>query len=139
MSKGVQIAIATLSIFGGIAWLVVAQSGGEGTFRYYASVGDFLEQPHVTSGKQGSRVHGFVHAGSIAQNLPDGYVDFAISDDSAGVLDVRYQGIDLPDLFREGAEVVVEGHYARGVFVADRVMAKCPSKYEAREEAPAEV
>ena len=139
MRKGAQIAIATLSIFAGIAWLVAAQGGGEGTFRYYANVGEFLSQPYAPSGLQGSRVHGFVHTGSIARNLPDGYVDFSISDDSEGLLAVRYQGIDLPDLFRDGAEVVVEGHYAEGVFVADRVMAKCPSKYEAREEAPAEV
>ncbi len=139
MGKGAQIAIATLTVFAGIAWLVAAQSDGEGTFLYYSKVGDFLAQPQAASGLQGSRVHGFVRAGSIAKNLPDGYVDFAISDDSQGLLEVRYQGIDLPDLFRDGAEVVVEGRYANGVFTADRVMAKCPSKYEARDEAPAEL
>lgn len=38
----------------------------------------------------------------------------------------------LPDTFDEGAPVVVEGYYraAKGIFDANVVMAKCPSKYE---------
>jgi cytochrome c-type biogenesis protein CcmE len=48
------------------------------------------------------------------------------------VLAVRYLGIDVPDMFKDGAEVVVEGHFASGTFLAERVMAKCPSKYEAK-------
>jgi len=48
------------------------------------------------------------------------------------VLPVRFLGIDVPDLFKDGAEVVVEGHFASGTFLAEKVMAKCPSKYEAK-------
>ena len=65
-----------------------------------------------------------------------GHVDFEIAD--AGdprALPVRYQGIDMPDLFGDGAEVVIEGSIHQGVFLAERVMAKCPSKYEATTEA----
>ena len=36
-----------------------------------------------------------------------------------------------------GAEVVVEGRFEDGRFLAQRVMAKCPSKYEAAPEAEA--
>ena len=46
-----------------------------------------------------------------------------------------------PDLFKDGAEVVVEGHleqrHGDTVLVADNVMAKCPSKFQARAEAEA--
>ena len=43
---------------------------------------------------------------------------------------MRYLGIDVPDLFRDGAEVVVEGRASQQAFEAQRVLAKCPSKYE---------
>jgi cytochrome c-type biogenesis protein CcmE len=77
-------------------------------------------------------VHGFVLEGSIAKDLPAGHVDFAIRDDRGTTLPVRLAGIELPDLFRDGAEVVVEGRLEGERFVAQQVLAKCPSKYEAQ-------
>ena len=140
MGKGAQIAIAVVSVFAGLAWLVGTQSDGTGTFRYYATVADYVDEgAQASDSPRGSRVHGFVLQGSIVKNLPQGYVDFVIHDESQAQLRVRYDGIDIPDLFKDGAEVVVEGRLADGRFVADRVMAKCPSKYEAREEPGAEV
>jgi len=49
---------------------------------------------------------------------------------------VAYPGIK-PAMFAEGREVIVEGNVeSGGVFHADTLMTKCPSKYEA--EQPAE-
>ena len=48
-------------------------------------------------------------------------------------LPVKYEGQALlPDTFKDGSPVVLEGHYKAddGVFVAEVVFAKCPSKYE---------
>jgi cytochrome c-type biogenesis protein CcmE len=49
-------------------------------------------------------------------------------------LDVVFTSLETPDLFKDGAEVVVEGRLASagGTFHADKVLAKCPSKFEAR-------
>jgi cytochrome c-type biogenesis protein CcmE len=51
-------------------------------------------------------------------------------------LSVVYASLETPDLFKDGAEVVVEGQLVleRGskVFEANNVMAKCPSKFEAQ-------
>jgi cytochrome c-type biogenesis protein CcmE len=43
---------------------------------------------------------------------------------------VVYKG-SVPDLFKPGRDVVVEGRYARGVFTAipGTLVTKCPSKY----------
>ena len=43
---------------------------------------------------------------------------------------VVYRG-SVPDLFKTGRHVVVDGRYAHGVFVAkhDTLVTKCPSKY----------
>jgi cytochrome c-type biogenesis protein CcmE len=43
---------------------------------------------------------------------------------------VVYKGI-VPDAFKAGGEIVVDGHYANGVFTAvpGTLITKCPSKY----------
>ena len=143
MSKGMQITLAALSICAGGFWFLASGTQGEGTFAYYESVGDFvtqIDQPE-TAGMQNqmsgraARVHGYVVEGSIRKDLSAGHVDFAIHDDpeqspGAKPLSVRLIGIEVPDLFDDGAEVVVEGNPGRDYFVARRVLAKCPSKYE---------
>ena len=35
-----------------------------------------------------------------------------------------------PDLFKDGAEVIVTGEYLNGVFYADELQTKCASRYE---------
>jgi len=42
---------------------------------------------------------------------------------------VKYRGV-IPDLFKAGADVVVEGRLRDGVFEADVLMTKCASKYD---------
>ena len=57
---------------------------------------------------------------------------FTISD-GGRELRVQYRGnAVLPDTFKDGAQVVLEGRYnaSETVFEADVVFAKCPSKYE---------
>ena len=50
--------------------------------------------------------------------------------DASGRLPVSYQGT-RPDMFRDGAQAVVEGRYtAEGVLEARAIMLKCPSRYE---------
>ncbi len=44
-------------------------------------------------------------------------------------LPVQYNGV-RPDLFKDGAEVIIEGNYKNGVFVADILQTKCASRYE---------
>jgi cytochrome c-type biogenesis protein CcmE len=45
---------------------------------------------------------------------------------------VRYRG-SVPDAFKEGREIRLEGRLQRGVFVGERdtLVTKCPSKYSA--------
>ncbi len=128
MSKGAQITLAAVSVFIGIVWLS-AGSSGEGTFAYYTNIADYRTARATSEGRD-SRVHGFVMEGSIRKDLRAGFVDFEIRDEQGTTLPVRFQGIDLPDLFGDGAEVVVEGQLQGSTFLAQRVLAKCPSKYE---------
>jgi cytochrome c-type biogenesis protein CcmE len=56
---------------------------------------------------------------------------FRIRDrDGAESVPVRYTGV-VPDPFREGREVIVDGELRNGTFVAERdsLVTKCPSKF----------
>lgn len=77
------------------------------------------------------RIGGLVKDGSVkrAANL---HIEFAVTDGKSDVT-VVYQGI-VPDLFREGQGVVVEGKMGpAGLFAADTVLAKHDERYMPRE------
>lgn len=81
------------------------------------------------------RVGGLVETGSVVRGS-DARVDFSITD-TANSLAVTYRGL-LPDLFREGQGVVVEGRLGGdGTFEADTVLAKHDERYMPKEVADA--
>jgi cytochrome c-type biogenesis protein CcmE len=69
-------------------------------------------------------VTGDAHAGGLRFGLRD------IGDKSARTVPVRYAG-SVPDLFKVGRHIVLDGRLQRGTFVADpgSMITKCPSKY----------
>lgn len=80
------------------------------------------------------RMGGLVEAGSLQRATVDGkpVARFRVTDGGATV-NVQYGGI-LPDLFREGQGVVVEGAVAGdGSFAATNVLAKHDEKYMPKE------
>jgi len=81
----------------------------------------------IETGRQ-IRVGGMVKEGSVQSEQDSLRVEFVTTDYASDVL-VRYQGI-LPDLFREGQGVVVEGMVDDvGIFQASRVLAKHDENY----------
>ena len=75
------------------------------------------------------RLSGEVVDGSIAVN--GGTVSFEVTDEQNTVA-VLYEG-PMPDTLRDEATAVVEGALGTdGVFHADTLFAKCPSKFEAK-------
>lgn len=89
---------------------------------------------HIPAGTT-VRLGGLVEAGSV-QSTPDGHNGFSVTDGGASVR-VGYDG-DLPDLFREGQGVVVQGVFdPDGSFTASQVLAKHDETYMPREVADA--
>jgi cytochrome c-type biogenesis protein CcmE len=136
MSKGVQIAIAAASVAIALIWIM---SSTEGTFESFDTVRQLNDQIALqpkSGDRRDLRVQGFVLEGSIRRDLPGGKVWFTVRDDpkvsadDPAMLPVLYPNIDVPDLFKDGAQVMVEGAFEGDQFVARRLMAKCPSKYE---------
>jgi cytochrome c-type biogenesis protein CcmE len=74
------------------------------------------------------RVGGWVEKGSVHHDNNSLQVSFVMTDHVGNLL-VTYNGI-LPDLFREGQAVVVEGQLAsQNVLVATQVLAKHDENY----------
>jgi cytochrome c-type biogenesis protein CcmE len=138
MSKGLQIALGAALVAALIGWYGVSQVD-EGGFVYYQTLAEFR-----ASGEPGRavRVHGFVVPGSIERDVEGKQVLFRVQEtaphaggSAEGALPVIYASLETPDLFKDGAEVVVEGRLAApaGTFHATNVLAKCPSKFEGQQ------
>ena len=80
------------------------------------------------------RIGGLVKAASVVRSGED--VRFTVTDTAADVV-VAYRGI-LPDLFREGQGIVVDGRLGPdGTLLAETVLAKHDENYMPREVADA--
>lgn len=113
----------------GIGYFMV--SGVSKGSSYYVTVQELSESGDKLIGDR-LRMGGVVLEGSIVTDVRKLDVNFKIHQDEH-VIDVFYSGI-TPDMFRDGSDVILEGNFTEdGVFVADVLMAKCPSKYESSE------
>ncbi len=146
MSKGVQIAGGATVIALLFAWYGASNLEG---IAYYQTLADFQAVAQSKIGKP-TRVHGYVAPGSIDRDVAGKRVRFAVQNDppQAGIpvndpLRVVYLSLETPDLFKDGAEVVVEGSLddsaGETVFLASNLLAKCPSKFEAQEPGAAKL
>ena len=96
---------------------------------FFNSPTDIVEH-HVTTDNR-LRMGGLVKDGSVKRGA-EMRISFVVTDGKSDV-PVSYQGI-VPDLFREGQGVVVEGKMGQGnVFAADNVLAKHDERYMPRE------
>lgn len=115
--------LAGVAILGAVIYLVYANTQSNAV--YYMTVAEL--QHCTTCLSQSVRVAGVVQPGSIVQDSQQ--VQFVMTD-SGKSLHVVYNGI-LPDIFRPGITVVVEGRYSgSGPFQAQTLLAKCPSKFQ---------
>ncbi len=124
--KGIQLTIGLVIIAGGL--VALAGVSFQQNLVYYVTVSEFLDSGGNLP-PQGLRVNGRVVPGSIVRSEQGIGVTFSITDGSRS-MEVNYAK-ELPDTFKGGAEVVVEGRVRQdGVFHASFLLAKCPSKYE---------
>jgi cytochrome c-type biogenesis protein CcmE len=120
-AAGIVVILAT------VAWL--AYTGIQESKTYFVTVSELFSNEDLRERRL--RVAGDVTTGSILRE--DGRVNFQIQE-GGKLLKVVYTGTEpLPDTLQDGAEAIADGRYqADGVFLAEAVQAKCPSKYEAQ-------
>ena len=123
--------LAGIAILGAVIYLVSANTQASAV--YYMTVSEL--KSCKTCLTQDVRVAGVVQPGSVVNNEATQTIRFVITQ-GAQELPVTYSGV-VPDIFRPGITVVVEGHYTgSGPFQAQTLLAKCPSKFQAATPTP---
>ena len=120
-------ALVLVSAFGGLLWYSLQQDTA-----YYKHVEEVMNSPEQWHGKA-LQLHGYVVPGSIFRARTDS-LEWKFKVQSKGsMVDAAYHGI-MPDTFKDEAEVVLKGQLTSAGFkvAPNGVMAKCPSKYEAK-------
>lgn len=110
-----------------VVGLVVMAMARPGSTAYYLTTTEMADLE--VQDDQEYRVNGTVASGSIE---PDGLeTTFTITDGSTEMQIVTSD--PLPDTFKDESEVVARGAYNGGTFEATEVLAKCPSKFKAKD------
>jgi cytochrome c-type biogenesis protein CcmE len=128
--KNTFLYIAALGLFLlGVGYLVY--SGLTENSTYFLNVSEALAMP--PDKLQTARLFGTVKEEGMAKLADEAGVRFQLEDkdNRAKTLWVVYRGM-IPDTFKAGAEVIVEGRRSEtdSQFHAKTLMTKCPSKYQ---------
>lgn len=121
-------AVALCLFLVGVGWLVY--SGFSANSVYFLNVVE--AKAASPEDLRQVRLFGTVAAAGIEKHTSTPGVTFALEDkdNASQTIRVRYVGA-VPDTFKPGAEVIVEGGMGEaGHFAAKTLMTKCPSKYQ---------
>src|SRR5262249_60920972 len=121
--------ISIAVVLGALLFLVF--TGITSNMVYYYHVDEFLPKAASLNGET-VKVNGKVLEGTIKKEQMD--YQFVIHGAKDHLVNVSYHGV-VPDTFKDGSDVVVEGVYnpESRVFRATTLLAKCPTKYEAQQ------
>lgn len=131
MSSRKKLIAVGVVVLGALAYLLT--SGFAGYSLHDAEVSEIVNNPGKFQDK-GIRVSGKVIDGTIKKAQLD--LSFNMKDkNNDSFMKVEYKGI-VPDAFKEDVEVIIEGTYdeVNKKFVANSLLAKCPSRYEGMDE-----
>jgi len=118
--------ILAVLLMGGALILVVLSSTSGGA--YSLTISEVLKNKGALQGHE-LRVAGTVVQGSLAQGTTPFDHRFLIEDEQGKRVLVNYHGA-LPDPFKEGRHVIVQGVLEKdGTLMASQLIVKCPSKY----------
>lgn len=122
-----KFATLVVVVIGTLVWLAVG--GANESKAYYKTVKE-LQAMKDAEGKR-LRVAGDVEPGSILRSGKE--VHFVLKQEDLR-LKVVYSGVDpLPDTFKDNAQALADGRLSGdGTFHANKIQAKCASKYEAK-------
>lgn len=121
-------AVIALLFLGGVGFLVF--QGLQENSTYFLNVAEAKAQDPAKLSN--IRLFGTVAGENITRPEKGTGVSFTLEDqfDKTNSIPVVYTGI-VPDTFKEGAEVIIEGDLEKnGIFQARVLMTKCPSKYQ---------
>jgi len=128
MKKYGKFSVLVVVILGTLIWLGTSKIDEAQT--YYKTITELDQMGQKAQGSR-IRVGGDIAKGSIQRHSD--MVEFTMVQE-AKALKVVYDGKEpLPDTFRDGAQALADGKMGSdGVFHAQKIQAKCASKYAAK-------
>ena len=127
----VKVGLVFVVLVGSAAWLL---SGSDDPFVYSKFVHEVMTAPDSFEGRR-LRVEGELRQGSIQFREEPCEWRFVLHKEGKE-MPVRFPQCVVPDTFRDGMgiQVTVQGEFGTdGVFLANQVIPRCPSKYEMQE------
>ena len=121
------LAVSGLSVSLGLGLLLFSLQENMMYFYTPSDIKKSNQTTNIINAQKKIRLGGLVKKGSFHQEVNSLNMVFEICDDHQSIK-VSYQGV-LPDLFREGQGVVVEGFLREGGFHATMVLAKHDENY----------
>jgi cytochrome c-type biogenesis protein CcmE len=112
--------------------LVAAGFSMRGSVRQSLTIKEVLASPG-----EPCSIYGKVVRPSTHYDMRAGRLDFVLKDKKGDTIPVVYQK-SKPETFDTADTIKVIGAYREGVFQADDILVKCPSKYEPKPPVPGE-
>lgn len=126
MKKTTRLYVAAFVFFGAaIGWLCFAGFTEDSV--YFLNVSE--AKAAAPEKLKQARLFGVVADEALDQSMSRVSFRLLDKDDPSLHIPVSYHGL-VPDAFKPGAEVIVEGGMDSGAFMAKTLMTKCPSKYQ---------
>ena len=117
-----------------IGVIVILIFGGFAFYSFSSSLSPYVTLNEAATASGQVQVLGtIVEEKEISFDLETGRLEFYLADEEGTVTAVSYSG-PRPDNLKESENIVIVGQYINGIFHAEKLLVKCPSKYETVKE-----
>ncbi|MEW6244783.1 MAG: cytochrome c maturation protein CcmE [Bacillota bacterium] len=96
---------------------------------YRASLTPYISFQEARAKSRTVQVFGKIDENTVRYDNRAGTIEFDLVDETGDTLRVLYKGV-RPNNFEGATDVAVIGRYRDGVFYSEKLLIKCPSKYE---------
>lgn len=115
----------------GLALIIGFIAFGAGAFK--ASLTPYVSFAQARASREAVQVAGKLVEGSSSYDEASGTLMFILEDNHGDRMKVHFSGAK-PGNFEEATQIVAIGRFSQGVFLAEKLLVKCPSKYQGVEE-----
>lgn len=120
-----------------IGIVIIAVFAGWGANSFMTTTISYVSLDEVATAKGTVQVMGEIDFDAVNYDAENSRLVFEVTGLEDHTRDQRltvvYTGV-VPGNFDQATSVVAKGHYEDGVFMADQLLVKCPSKYQGTEE-----
>ena len=133
MKKGQKVTLGALVVVAALIYLMI--SGFSGNTGFEVALSELVDNGSQF-GDQYILTEGYLVEGSDEWNGEKIELKFSVKDEDGNQLPVVFNGVKPDNFHYEEAQLILKGSYdvKEGIFKAEKVETRCPTKYEQVEE-----